>query len=77
MLTLRVLAAASLTLAALSACGEVATLPVEAGMGPTPQLPVPNTTLIPTVNTAKAVGWAADARPTAASGLTVNAFAFG
>lgn len=77
MLTLRILAAASLTLAALSACGEVATLPVEAGMGPSPQLPAPNTTLIPTVNTAKAVGWVADARPMAAAGLTVNAFAIG
>jgi glucose/arabinose dehydrogenase len=74
---LRILAAASLALAALSACGEVATLPVEAGMGPTPKLPPPNTTLIPTVNTAKAVGWIAGAQPVAAAGLAVNAFASG
>ncbi|MCV6904109.1 MAG: sorbosone dehydrogenase family protein, partial [Achromobacter xylosoxidans] len=45
-------AAASL----VAACGEVARLPVEAGMGPRPELPAPNTTLIPTVNTARAVG---------------------
>ena len=72
---LRNLAAASLTLAALSACGEVATLPVESGMGPQPKLPPPNTTMIPTVNTAKAVGWIAGAQPIPANGLAVNAYA--
>ncbi|MFD4841602.1 PQQ-dependent sugar dehydrogenase [Achromobacter sp. NPDC058515] len=72
---LRIPLAASLMLAALSACGEVAKLPVEAGMGPNPQLPPPNTTLIPTVNTAKAVGWPPGAHPVAAAGLAVNAFA--
>jgi len=74
---LRIPLAASLALAALSACGEVATLPVEAGMGPSPQLPPPNTTLIPTVNTAKAVGWPPGAHPVAASGLAVAAYASG
>ncbi|WP_447982434.1 PQQ-dependent sugar dehydrogenase [Achromobacter kerstersii] len=74
--TLR-LAAAGLTLVTLSACGEVATLPVESGMGPTPKLPAPNTTLIPTVNTAKAVGWIAGTQPVAAAGLGVNAYASG
>jgi len=74
--TLR-LAAAGLTLVTLSACGEVATLPVESGMGPNPKLPAPNTTLIPTVNTAKAVGWIAGTQPVAAAGLGVNAFASG
>ncbi|WMD20477.1 sorbosone dehydrogenase family protein [Achromobacter seleniivolatilans] len=75
--TLRILIAASLTLAALSACGEVATLPVEAGMGPHPTLPAPNTTMIPTVNTARAIGWPPGAQPLAAAGLVVNAFATG
>ncbi|MBB1596655.1 sorbosone dehydrogenase family protein [Achromobacter sp. UMC46] len=74
---LRILAAASLILAGLTACGEVATLPVEAGMGPAPTLPPPNTTVIPTVNTAKAVGWVGGAQPVAAAGLAVNAFAGG
>lgn len=74
---LRITLAAGLALAALTACGEVATLPVEAGMGPNPKLPAPNTTLIPTVNTAKAVGWPAGAHPVAASGLAVTAYASG
>ena len=43
----------------LAACGEKATLPVEAGIGPSPQLPPPNQTLIPTVNIAPAEGWPA------------------
>jgi glucose/arabinose dehydrogenase len=74
---LRIMAAAGLALAALSACGEMATLPVEAGMGPAPQLPAPNPTLIPTVKTAKAVGWPAGAHPSAASGLAVTEYAAG
>jgi len=74
---LRIMAAAGLALAALSACGEMATLPVEAGMGPTPQLPAPNPTTVPTVKTAKAVGWPPGAHPIPASGLAVTAFADG
>ena len=58
-------------------CGERATLPVEAGMGPRPTLPAPNPTLIPTVNIAPAKGWPAGAKPTAAPGLSVNAYATG
>lgn len=60
---------------ALTACGEVAQLPISAGIGTHPQLPPPNPTLIPTFNIAKAVGWLANAKPVAAPGLTVNAFA--
>jgi glucose/arabinose dehydrogenase len=59
----------------LSACGEHATLPVSAGIGPAPELPPPNTTLIPTVNVAPAKGWPEGAVPTAAPGLAVAAFA--
>ncbi|MES2536219.1 MAG: sorbosone dehydrogenase family protein [Pseudomonadota bacterium] len=61
----------------LAACAEMATLPVEAGMGPTPKLPAPNSTLIPTVNIAPATGWPAGARPAAAHGFAVGAFASG
>lgn len=61
----------------VAACGEVARLPVEAGMGPRPELPAPNTTLIPTVNTARAVGWSETGLPTPASGLAVTAYARG
>ncbi|MEZ0470803.1 PQQ-dependent sugar dehydrogenase [Luteimonas salinilitoris] len=45
------------------------------GTGPAPALPEPRTSLIPTINIAPAVGWADDARPTAAEGFVVTAFA--
>jgi glucose/arabinose dehydrogenase len=61
----------------LFACGDSATLPLAAGIGPEPQLPPPNHTMIPTVNIAPAIGWTADARPTAAPGLAAAAFASG
>ena len=41
----------------LSACGDSAKLPDRAGIGPDPTIPPPNTTLIPTVNIARAKGW--------------------
>lgn len=59
----------------LGACGEMARLPVEAGIGPDPQLPAPNKTLIPTVNIATAIGWPQGTMPQPASGLRVTAFA--
>jgi len=61
----------------LAACGEVATLPEQAGVGPNPALPPPNPTLIPTVNIAPAIGWPPNAKPTPAKGLAVRAFASG
>jgi glucose/arabinose dehydrogenase len=61
----------------LTACGEVATLPIAAGVGAHPQLPPPNSTLIPTVNIAPAKGWSATGKPVAAPGMAVNAFAGG
>ncbi len=60
---------------ALCACGESAKLPSEAGYGPMPQLPPPDKTAIPTVHIAPAKGWAEGARPTAAEGMSVVAFA--
>lgn len=59
----------------LTACGESARLPTSAGIGPNPQIPPPNPTLIPTVNIAKAVGWPSNIKPVPAPGMTVNAFA--
>ena len=59
----------------LAACGESSTLQVADGTGPSPKLPEPNKTLIPTVNIAPAIGWANGATPTAAQGLKVTAFA--
>jgi glucose/arabinose dehydrogenase len=64
-----------LLLLTLNGCGDTATLPVEAGMGPDPQLPEPNPSFIPTVNIAPAKGWPQGAKPAAAEGLTVDAFA--
>jgi glucose/arabinose dehydrogenase len=61
----------------LVACGEKADLPVTAGQGPSPTLPAPKKTMLPTVNFAKAVGWQAGEAPTAAPGLVVKAFAEG
>ena len=63
--------------AGLAACGESSSLRVEDGTGPSPKLPEPNKTLIPTVNIAPAVGWANGAKPTAAPGTQVVAFAEG
>lgn len=59
----------------LAACGESSRLQVSDGMGPAPKLPEPNKTLIPTVNIAPAVGWPAGAKPVAAPGTQVAAFA--
>jgi len=56
---------------------ESATVPVEQGYGPSPTLPPPNPKLMPTVNIAEASTWPAGAKPTAASGLKVAAFAEG
>jgi glucose/arabinose dehydrogenase len=46
-------------------------------MGPEPALPAPAKTAIPTVKIAPAKGWPAGAKPTAAPGLAVAAFAQG
>ena len=59
----------------LTACGERATQPLRAGVGPAPILPPPNQTLIPTLNSAPATHWPAGASPVAASGLRVSALA--
>ncbi len=59
----------------LAACGESSRLQVSDGMGPSPQLPEPNKTLIPTVNIAPTAGWPAGTKPTAAPGTQVAAFA--
>lgn len=73
-LPLAVIVIAAVTLAG---CSETATLPVSAGTGPDPTLPPPHRTLIPTVNIAPAKGWPAGAKPVAAPGLQVAAFADG
>ncbi|MDQ2184906.1 sorbosone dehydrogenase family protein [Alcaligenaceae bacterium A4P071] len=59
----------------LSACGEMAKYPEQAGFGPNPTLPPPNITLLPTVNIAPATGWPEGTLPTPAEDLQVHAFA--
>jgi glucose/arabinose dehydrogenase len=45
--------------------------------GPSPALGAPEKSLMPTLHIAKAIGWPAGSKPTAASGTRVNAFALG
>ena len=59
----------------LSACGEVARLPLTEGMGPDPKLPPPVNRPIPTIKVAPAKGWPQGAKPVPAAGLSVVAFA--
>ncbi|VVM66641.1 PQQ-dependent sugar dehydrogenase [Pseudomonas fluorescens] len=59
----------------LAACGETSRLQVSDGTGPSPQLPEPNKTLVPTANIAPAIGWPEGAKPMAANGTQVAAFA--
>ncbi|BAQ16878.1 PQQ-dependent sugar dehydrogenase [Methyloceanibacter caenitepidi] len=66
---------AALACLLLTGCGEEATLPVSAGMGPNPELPPPVETALPTVVIAEATGWPDGKSPEAADGLAVNAFA--
>jgi glucose/arabinose dehydrogenase len=61
----------------VAAYGDTAKVPDESTFGPNPILPEPNETLIPTVNIAPAKGWPADAKPVAAYGLSVGAYATG
>ena len=65
----------STCVAAATACGHAAKLPLAAGIGPNPELPPPQSSLIPTVHVADARGWSGQDKPTAARGLVVTAFA--
>ena len=60
----------------LSACSDPQdTRLVAQSYGATPELPAPQHSWIPTVNIAPASSWPAGAKPMAANGLAVNAFA--
>ena len=65
------------SLFALAGCGDDATQPVEAGIGASPTLPAPKSSLIPTVNIAPVRQWANGATPTPAAGLSAAAYAEG
>jgi glucose/arabinose dehydrogenase len=68
---------AGIVLTLLSACSDLAKLPVEAGYGSAPNLPSPHQSFIPTVNIAPAKGWSAGDKPRSISGTRVAAFAAG
>ena len=57
--------------------GDTAKLPDTASLGPSPTLPEPTKSLMPTVHIAFAKGWPEGSTPTAASGLAVDAIASG
>jgi glucose/arabinose dehydrogenase len=62
----------------LAACNESSdTAVAEQTFGPSPTLPPPQSSLIPTINVAPATGWPPGGKPTAANGMAVNAFATG
>ncbi len=69
------IAALALQLTACSDPRDGAT--VEKSYGPSPDLPPPEQSWLPTVNIATATGWPAGETPTAARGLAVTAFATG
>jgi glucose/arabinose dehydrogenase len=58
-------------------CMESSRLPPSASVGPNPELPPPHKTWVPTVHIAPAKGWPAGAKPVAAQGVSVAAFAVG
>ena len=60
-----------------AACGRSAQLTVEKGMGPTPELPKPSTSVFPTIKVARAIGWADGALPKTADGLVVGPYGNG
>jgi glucose/arabinose dehydrogenase len=70
------LAAYVLLIHGLAGCIDNAP-PVDKGYGANPQLPAPDSSLLPTVNIAPAVGWDEGGLPLAAEHLRVNAFATG
>ena len=65
----------TLALAGLGACGTVAVSAPNTGVGPSPVLPAPQKSLVPTVHIAKAIGWPAHVLPMPAPGFKVASFA--
>lgn len=68
-----VIAGTMITLVACSQETKQASV-VGVGVGPNPTLPLPEKSLLPTLNIAPAIGWHDDGRPIAAAGTAVAAF---
>ncbi len=62
-------------LVALAACGGAAAPAPDEGYGPDPNLPAPQAGVLPTINIARAVGWAEGAAPIAPAGFAVTRYA--
>ena len=62
---------------ALTACGERAQLDPAAQVGNDPQLPQPQSFLVPPMQVPNGVGWQGDGHPTVASGLSIEKIATG
>jgi glucose/arabinose dehydrogenase len=75
--TIRRPALAVVVAVGMTGCAESARLPLSAGVGPTPALPLPRPTAMPTVHIAPAKGWPEGMKPVAAPGAAVRAFATG
>ena len=67
----------TLTLVACGGSDPGDTVTAKDSYGASPALPEPQHSKIPTVNVASAVGWPAGAKPKAADGMAVTAFATG
>jgi glucose/arabinose dehydrogenase len=75
-MTMTHLIAALVVPALLMACSSAGQGTLESGMGPTPALPKPERSLIPTVKVATAIGWSGE-MPQGAPGTSVTLFASG
>ena len=74
---LRVLLVGAMVLP-VAACNDPQdTATADKSYGASPELPAPQSSLIPTINVATATKWPSGARPTAANGMAVKAFATG
>ena len=74
---LAALAASALVVASAIAFADSKQQPTAREYGPSPVLPAPENSLIPTLNVAKAKRWEGDSMPRAAGGLKVSAVARG
>ncbi len=74
---LMLLASVGILALPLAGCNEQDTAATAQTFGSSPTLPAPEHSWMPTVNVAKAIGWPAGGKPTAANGMAVNAFATG
>jgi glucose/arabinose dehydrogenase len=75
-MTMRACRTCAPLLVILAGCaGAPSQQPIDAGSGPNPPLPPPESKTIPLVNVAPAKGWSGDQKPSAAAGMVVGSYA--